>query len=240
MYRIYARPVQPQLESADEVKATIRRKPLPLLPGQLGELMSSATAVGQADQNDYPIFIDKHVVPQSVSESWQGTEKEGGAWLVGNLYQQPDPPEIFARIHTVLEAHGTNPDKDRLDLCTATYVHLQTVLEQRRRRLGKVAEMPLGFIHSHPFLPAQLDGHQDCRQCEQRAACTATSAFLSPRDAQFHTALFGAAPFAVQLVLGLTARAEFDLRIFCLDGCRFRERGFYLLDRDSAVVPPTQ
>jgi hypothetical protein len=102
--------------------------------------------------------------------------------------------------------------------------------------MGKVGEIPLGFIHSHPFLPAELDGHNDCRECDKRETCTVTSAFLSKRDAQFHAALFGAAPYAVQMVLGLTPRADFDLRMFCLDGCQFRERGFYALAAEPAAA----
>jgi len=197
-YRAYAWTSRPTSDA--HVRAKVRRAALPLVPGRLDELMPRATSVGPLDDNDYPIFIDQHVLPQSVDASWKGVELEGGAWLIGNLHRQEEPPEIFAHIHTVLAARGVTSERDRLDLSHATYLDLQTQLERRRVRMGKVRELPLGFVHSHPFLPAELDGHADCRQCEQQQACSSTSAFLSARDAQFHAAVFGAAPYAAQMV----------------------------------------
>lgn len=233
-YRVCARQVERQ--PATGVTAKVRRSPLPLLSARLDDLAARSAGIGPAVPSDYPVFVDREVVRQSVQASWKESGVEGGAWLIGNLYQQTDPPEIFARIHTVLEATGVCPDRDRLDLSTTTYVHLQTTLAQRRQRLGKVGELLLGFVHSHPFLPCELDGKGDCRHCDRRRDCDTTSAFLSPRDAKFHKALFGAAPFAVQIVLGLTPRAELDLRMFCLDGCHFRERGSSVLDDDRPVA----
>jgi hypothetical protein len=85
----------------------------------------------------------------------------------------------------------------------------------------------MGFWHSHPFLPSELYGHDACQGCEKRAECDLTSSFLSQQDARFHMAVFGRAPYAVEIVLGLTAQEEFDLKAYCLDGGQFRRRGLY-------------
>jgi hypothetical protein len=62
-----------------------------------------------------------------------------------------------------------------------------------------------------------------------RPTCTLTSSFFSQRDQAFHAAMFGSAPYAVEVVLGLTPREEFDVKMFCFDGGLFRERGYYRL-----------
>jgi hypothetical protein len=234
-YRVFARSV-PESPSPNGVTAKVRRHPLPLTAGRLGDCLAHATLCGALADDDYPLFLREGVVPQSVKRSWAGRDVEGGAWLVGNLYRQHEPPEIFGVIHTVLEAVGMTHEKDQLDLSAQTYLHLQEQLDRRRNRMGREGELLMGFIHSHPFTPATQDGREDCQGCAERNTCTATSAFLSRRDARFHTAVFGSAPYAVQLVLGLTPREEFDLRMFSLDGGQFRERGFYCL---ATATPST-
>ena len=201
------------------------------------ERLAGATRHGPEGEDDYPLFITADALPTSVEKSWAGPDLEGGAWLIGNLYRQADPPEIFAVIHTVIEARGMAHEKDSLDFSSETWLHLQEQLSRRKTRLGKQGEVAAGFIHSHPFLPAETHGQKNCTTCAKRASCTLSSAFLSKRNAQFHTAVFGAAAYAVQMVLGLDARGDFDLRMFALDGCQFRERGFYVLaDAPAAVV----
>ena len=235
-YRAYAQ-LAAHEKAANGVKARVRRAPLPLLAGHTDRWLDGATHVGPEHDDDYPIFLTAGALPTSVEKSWAGPNLEGGAWLIGNLYRQSDPPEIFALLHTVLEARGMAHGKDSLDFSNETWLHLQEQLERRKTRFGKQGEVAAGFIHSHPFLPAETHNQKTCTTCEKRATCTLSSAFLSKRDAQFHTAVFGAAAYAVQMVLGLTPLGDFDLRMFALDGCRFRERGFYVLaDEPAAVV----
>jgi hypothetical protein len=226
LYRAYARSVPPA-PAADGVVARVRRTPPRLLDGRLADWLDRSALLGTTSAADYPLFMEQSVTAEAMSESWAGRRLEGGAWLVGNLYRQRDPPEIFGVIHSVLEAAGMTHERDRLDLSAQTYLHLQEQLQRRRVRMGRVGELAMGFIHSHPFLPSELDGRESCQGCTKRSTCTVTSAFLSRRDAQFHGAVFGAAPYAVQMVLGRTPRNELDLRMFCLDGGRFRQRGYH-------------
>ena len=89
----------------------------------------------------------------------------------------------------------------------------------------------MGFYHSHPFLPSVLDDMEACPTCSLQSTCELTSSFFSTDDAQFHRSIFGHAPYTIQMVLGLTAREEFDLKMFCYRDGRFRERGYYRLSR---------
>lgn len=226
-YEVFARRARPVVPH-DGVVAQVCRQPLALSEGRLGDWLAAGRADGPIGQGDYPLFmLEKEVLEAARTMSWRGKGAEGGCWLVGNLYRQSTPkPEIFGVIHTVFRAVGCKHDRFGLEPSSETYVQLQDQLQRRRRR-GRAGELAMGFCHSHPFSPSELLGHEACANCDKQATCDLSSAFLSGRDARFHRAVFGRSPYTVELVLGLTPRGEFDLRVYCLDGGQFRRRGSY-------------
>jgi hypothetical protein len=222
--------------TSDQVVARLRRTPLPLLAGQVDDCLALAEPRGPTGGGDYPIFVMQTALNQAHEIGWE-RNRERGAWLVGNLYQQTDPePEIFGVIHTVLEARGATHERFSLDLSADSFGDADAQMERRRKRLGRTAEVKMGFYHTHPFLPSILDGKEACPQCPLQSECKLTSTFFSAKDAQFHDAVFGRAAYAVEIVMGLTPREEFDLKMFCLDGGRFRERGFHVLQEMPALA----
>jgi hypothetical protein len=208
--------------------ATVVREPLPLLEGEIDALMPDATPCGPMNERDYPVFVTEQVLQQAHEIVWE-RNRERGVWLVGNLFRQHRPHEIFAVVHTVFEARGARHERFSIDFSTETFTHVQQQLALTRKRRGRSADMLIGFHHTHAFLPSVIDGMESCPACSLRPTCTLTSSFFSPRDQAFHAAMFGSAPYAVEFVLGLTPREEFDLKMFCFDGGRFRERGYYRL-----------
>ena len=226
--RTYARPAASHL-STNGVKASVKRQPLPLLSGQIDDFLALAKAVGTLHHDDYPVFVLDEVLERAHDLSWKGRSLEGGSWLIGGLYQQTTPkPEIFAVIHSVLEARGATHERFRIEMSTETFLDLQAQM-QRRKRFAQTPETEIGAYHTHPFLPSILDGKEACPTCPLQKECNLTSSFFSQTDAQFHKALFGRAPYTVEMVLGLTPREEFDLRMFVMDGSGFRQRGYYRL-----------
>ena len=212
-----------------DANVRLQRQPLPFSNGRLDHLLAVATAVEPIRRNDYPVFVTENVLEQAHDIVWQ-RNNERGVWLAGHLYRQTEPqPEIFCLIHTLFEARGTTHERFSIDFTTETFTHAQQQLSLRQRRLGHPQDLLLGFYHTHPFLPSILDGKEACPGCPHRADCTLTSSFFSQRDRLFHNAMFGAAPYAVEFVMGLTPREEFDLKMFSCDGSQFRERGFYLV-----------
>ena len=136
----------------------------------------------------------------------------------------------------MLEARGTKHERFSIDFSTETFTHVEQQLALIRRRFGRSADVLLGFYHTHPFLPSVLDGMEACPTCSLHPTCTLTSSFFSVRDQRFHAAMFGSAPYAVEIVLGLTPREEFDVKMFCHDGGGFRERGYYRLADESIDI----
>jgi hypothetical protein len=221
---------------ATERKGAVVREPLPLLDGNIDRVLSQSVSMGPVDDRDYPVFVTAAALEQAHEFVWQ-RNRESGVWLIGNLYRQRAPHEIFAIAHTVFEAQGTTHDRFSIDFSTETYTHVQRQLQVSRTRFGRSADVLLGFHHTHPFLPSLLDGMEACPTCSLRPTCKLTSSFFSQRDQAFHAAMFGSAAYAVEIVLGLTPREEFDLKMFCCDGGQFRERGFYRLAELPADAP---
>lgn len=216
-------------------RAEIVRTPLPMLAGELEHLLPSATAVGPVNEHDYPVFVTTSAIQQAHEFVWE-RNRERGVWLVGNLYRQLLPQEIFCVVHTVFEGRGIKHERFSMDFSTETFTHVEQQLSLSRTRFGRPADVLLGFYHTHPFLPSVLDGMEACPTCSLRPTCTLTSSFFSQRDQAFHAAMFGSAPYAVEMVLGLTPREEFDAKMFCYDGGRFRERGYYQLAEPPAAI----
>jgi hypothetical protein len=210
------------------VVAKVRRKPLPLVPGKLADWLANAKVVGPMVQGDFPLFLSERALELSRDYSRKPGEKEGGAMMLGTLYQQIEPePEIFAVIDDVLEARYAEQQTLSLDLTTETWAYFQKQLDLRRTRLGRVNELPIAFGHGHNFVPEVKEGAQPCGECHLRASCAFSSAFYSTRDTAFHRALFSRQPYAVGLVWGYTTKKEDDLKVFCLEGSQPRRRGYY-------------
>jgi len=235
--RVFAQAPDDSAEDGDR-DARIERQALPFIDGRLDEFLPEATLVGPQNEADYPVFVRQSVLDKAHEFVWE-RNRERGVWLVGNLYRQREPkPEIFCVIHSVFEARGTTHERFSIDFTTETFTHAQQQLSLRQNRLGRAEDLLVGFYHTHPFLPSILDGKEACPSCELREHCTLTSSFFSQRDRMFHTAFFGSASstYAVEFVLGLTPREEFDLKLFCMDGGKIRERGYYRLAETPAAV----
>src|SRR5439155_6346101 len=87
------------------VVAKVKRKPLPLVPGKLADWLFHAKAVGPTIDGDFPLIFTDRALELSREYSRKPGDKEGGAMMLGTLYQQTEPePEIFAVVDDVLEA----------------------------------------------------------------------------------------------------------------------------------------
>jgi hypothetical protein len=229
-FRVWAEESAPAPDAWPEgVTASVVRAPLPLEVGRLADWVAASRAVGPPPGDEYPLFVTPRAMGRMRQFSRKPGDREGGALLVGRLYRQAEPePEVFGVIDDALEARHAENEPLSLDLTVRTWAYLAAQLERRRTRLGRRAELALGFAHGHNFLPdVEDDGRPRCAECGVKDTCPFSSSFYSVRDADFHRALFGRQPFAVGLVWGYTSRREDDLRAYHLRGGMARRRGFY-------------
>ena len=147
LYRVFAEPPEvfaepPETHQASVamagVVARVRRSPLPLLDGQLSDLLSRGDAVGSCETSDYPLFVTRRALDTAREYCRKPVDKEAGALLLGHLYRQQKPePEIFGIIDDAIEAKHAEQTLFRLDLTTDGFAYLRTQLRLRKSRLGR-------------------------------------------------------------------------------------------------------
>lgn len=231
----------PEGREAISTITKIRRKPVPILNGRLADWLDGAVYCAPKDESqndDIPLLILKSALDLTHEYAFKSQGNEAGAMLMGHLYRQMEPaPVVFGVIDAVLELRHAKHEKFSLTLTPETYTDLNRQLELRQKRLGRPNEVPLILAHSHGFLPSVAeDGEARCPNCPLRPTCQLTSSFYSAGDVRFHTGLFGKQPWVAGMVIGLSPREERDVRVFCLEGTRSRERGYYTIHH----LPKTQ
>ncbi|MCA9071460.1 MAG: hypothetical protein KDA84_21175, partial [Planctomycetaceae bacterium] len=233
-FRVYAKPSAKVAEQeTNGVRATLKRDPLPLLDeGCLEDYMEKATLNGELDEKDHPLFVPRELFEKAREYCFKTGRQEGGAMIVARMYRQTEPqPEIFVVAHAVMELRHAKQSLFGFEPTSDTFADLNKQLHLRRSRLGFPDEMPAVLVHNHPFEPSvRDDGEANCPTCPLQQTCELTSSFYSASDVNFHLSMYGRQPFVTGVVIGLTPRQEDDVRMFCLDGTRTRERGFYWLD----------
>jgi hypothetical protein len=214
------------------VRTTVKRDPLPLLKGQLAQFLNNAKLCGELDGKDHPLFLPRNLFDRAREYCFKTGQQEGGAMMVARMYQQTEPDsEIFAVVHAVMELRHAKQSLFGFEPTSETFADLNTQLNLRRNRLGFPDEMPAVLVHNHPFEPSvRDDGEANCPTCPLQKECQLTSSFYSASDVNFHLSMYGRQPFVAGIVIGLTPRREDDVRMFCLDGTRTRERGFYWIE----------
>jgi hypothetical protein len=229
-FRIYAAPMSDTANAANPgVKATIKRDPLPLLDGQLEDFLKDAEPSGEMDEKDHHILLRRELFERAREYCFKTGKQEGGAMMLARMYRQVEPePDIFAVVHAVVELRHAKQTQFGFEPTSETFADLNTQMNLRRNRLGFPDEMPSVLVHNHPFEPSvRDDGEANCPTCPLQKECQLTSSFYSASDVNFHLSMYGRQPFVAGIVIGLTPRREDDVRMFCLEGTKTRERGFH-------------
>lgn len=203
---------------------------LPVRPDQLGPWLEHADAQGEVDE-EFPLLVPRGLYRQARDYCFKADRQEGGALLLGSLFQQIEPyPEVFGVVESVLELRHAEQSRFSFDPTPATFGDLTRQLSIRRTRFGKVHEVPLAVMHNHPFEPSvRDDGEANCKTCPVRATCNLTSSFYSSQDVTFHHSVYGQQPWVGGIVIGMTPREEEDVRMFRLEGSQAVERGFHFI-----------
>ena len=147
---------------------------------------AACDAVGPVDGGDYRNLLLSRLFSRHIRSC--GSDSDGRLWLVGNLYRQQRPHEIYCVAHTVLEARGTKHERFSIDFSTETFTHVEQQLALIRRRFGRAADVLLGFTTRIRFCPRCSTAWRHVRPAAA-STCTLTSSFFSVRDQRFHAAI---------------------------------------------------
>jgi hypothetical protein len=224
------------------VKISVHEAPLHLTPGSLNDWLHRSTLLDGAvhRSEDTPVFISRDTLLQAREWCRLPGSLEGGALLVGRLFEQTSPEhEIFLLVEGAIEARHSQQEQFSLTLTPETFKHLQRRLELRRKRLKRPGEILLGTAHGHNFGPSVDEkGAARCPACDRRASCLLHTATMSGEDHLYHKALFARQPFAIGLVWGLDARSNDVLKAFGFRDGTFQERSVWIVDARKGDIPP--
>ena len=233
-FKVYAEPKNPiGPETGTGVRATIKRDPLPILEeGDLQDYLKNAKPQGEMNEKDHPLFLPKNLFDLARDYCFKTGRQEGGAMMLARMFRQTGPePDLFAVVHAVVELRHAKQSLFGFEPTSETFADLNSKLKLRRNRLGFPEELPQVLVHNHPFEPSvRDDGEANCTTCPIQKECQLSSSFYSASDVNFHLSMYGRQPYVAGIVIGLTPRREDDVRMFCLEGTRTRERGFYWID----------
>lgn len=219
--------------AGDGVVARVESKPPPLFSGQIDQLLEKGEPCGPVDDvRDHPFFFPQKVMDATRGFLSKGGRKESGVYVFGHLYQQLSPmPELFGVAAGAVELRHADQETFSFQPTARTFADLEAQMQLRRTRLGRAYEVGLVMAHNHSFEPSvRDDGEANCTTCPLQQTCELTSSFYSTSDVAFHLGTFGTSqPWLAGMVVGLTPRREEDIRLFCFEGSRVRQRGYYVI-----------
>lgn len=217
-------------ENGIAVTVSLRSSALSYLNVPLRQLLDRATPMALQDDHAPPVFYTQEAFAKAESCARRGAQfdpqVETGGALYGSLATCPDSGEFFSIIHDVIEVQDADETQFSLSYSSRSWLRLQRIQQARQAAYPARAERLVGQAHGHPFRPN--DG-KVCAECEKRAACTLTSAWVSQDDQTWHKAVFARQPWALCHIFGLSARGDFVHQLFGLKDGRLQARGFYLL-----------
>ncbi len=173
--------------SASVFEVEVLTDPIPLELSRLESFHLRATAVGETNPIDVPVFIAQSVIDQACELATAAGEKETGGVLVGRLHRDASTAEIFVEIVTQIPAKYAEASASSFSFTPETWGAADAAIALRGRH-----ELILGWWHSHPRFC-----NPKCPE-EQRRACLFAEPFFSSDDIHLHRVCF---PQAYQIAL---------------------------------------
>ncbi len=238
----------PEVPVIPELKVRVRPNPVPLGKASLAEYQKASEPMPGNPEPDLdhgtdtvepmPIFITRDAWRQSHELARRGGKKESAGILVGRLMRDEASPELFMVVEACLEAEEASEHDYSVTFSGETWSRIHRILEQRRHRLHRPNEIILGSVHGHNFMVGEnSQGRSECDTCDQRHACSQTTAFASPSDMEWHQIHFTGQPWAVLLVWGWNVRGNEEWRLHGLSGAVLAPRG---LEQLKSEISETQ
>jgi proteasome lid subunit RPN8/RPN11 len=162
----------------------------------------SRAVLGMCEQRDggmgrdYPVYIPRHVLQESVSEARAYTDREIGGVLLGHLKRDEGDGTLFLQVSCLVPCEQTTADGVSVTFTHATWNRVREVLQWRGE-----GELIVGWMHSHPF--------RLCAECVLPLApqCKNKILFYSSDD-EFLMELTFARPFMIGLLAGIDPKLE--------------------------------
>ncbi len=198
----------------------------PAMPrSSLARMRRGALPAGEAYPGDPPVFVPQALRPEIAARARAAGAAECGGVLIGHLFRDPRPVELFVEITDQIPARHVEANANRLTFTPETWHAVDTALAERG-----AGEIMLGWWHSHPV-------GAWCESCspEERADCDLTEGFLSAHDRHLHRTVFPRA-YTVALVVSDPGRGNPVCSLFGWRRGVLVRRGFFIRPAARARV----
>ena len=153
-----------------ELSARVRRNPLPLLDGQLSDLLDRAEAVGRCETSDYPLFVTRRALDTAHDTAANRSTKKPVPCCWGIFIGSRNRSRRSSALLTMPSRRGTRIKP------SFAWTSRQMASPTCRPSCacvnpgsGRTHELALGFAHAHNFLPSVLaNGQPQCPDCPKR------------------------------------------------------------------------
>jgi proteasome lid subunit RPN8/RPN11 len=168
---------------------------IPIRPGSRRALGTSEAWDGPRPE-DFPVFIPRRVVEESVEEARRAPEREVGGVLLGHLRRDREDGELYLEVTALVPAEETEATELSVTFTSATWARAREVIDVRGE-----GEIFVGWMHSHPF--------RFCKECPLPVPkeCMEKVLFYSADD-EFLMELSFARPFMIGLLAAVEPRLQ--------------------------------
>jgi hypothetical protein len=230
-YAVSAFPTEPELptQAAKPEGFSVQEiaTPIPLGDKPLAALLRASVQLGQAHDEDMPVFVPQQVMDEVVTLAKAPGAEETGGVLIGKLYNDAGSPEIMVEVSGQVSAQHVHAELYRLGFTAETWTAVKAAIDLRSDD-----EIMVGWWHTHRYRK------ETCKGCEKRYAGTCASPiFMSPQDLHFQRTVFFR-PWSIALVIGSSPSGCLDFALYGWRHGIVEPRAFHLiLNRAEADSP---
>lgn len=193
---------------------------VPLRAGSAAEL-GEASAWDRPGPEDFPVYVPRRVLEESIAEARLAPEREVGGVLLGHVRRDAAGNDLFLEITCQVPAEHTEATATSVTFTAATWGRVREVVDLRGE-----GEIVAGWVHSHPF--------RVCKDCPLPTPpdCIKKILFYSADD-EFVMEQAFARPFMVGLLTAVEPRLEealghLPVRLYGWAQGQIAARGFHV------------
>jgi hypothetical protein len=200
--------------------------PLPLKSSWLADFDARATAVGEQNREDIPVFIPQQVLAEAAQLTRDAAGVETASVLIGHIHRDRLGSELFLEVTAQIPARSHQATATRVAFGPETWDAVHGALALRAGN-----EQWVGWLHSHP---AATWCNPKCPP-ETRARCPLQRSFFSADDCDVHRTVFSKA-FHIALLVTNTD-AGLQQALFSWRNGVIVQRGFHILGNQREQNP---
>ncbi len=132
-YMVVAHPAPPEEPKSGGLSVTNASPGVPAQDASLDDFLARAMPSGVFDIDDMPVFVSRRVLEEAAERTHAEEGTETGGILIGRLWREPPPAEIFAEMTAQIPAEHTSGTNVKLTFTPQVWTAADAALRLRAR-----------------------------------------------------------------------------------------------------------